>query len=386
MHLRGAKSSTEMEKSMGMENIPVIDSHIHIRGYHDLKNTLAVAQNISEKCSLAGVNVLALSAWDADSAGQNVLCMACKALYPETYAYANFDYFYEGVDKTAMGRLEQLKAFMAMGFDGVKLIETKPSSRKFVGIGLDDESYELCFDYMEKEQIPIIWHVADPEENWDAELCGEYAKEHGWYYGDGTFLSKEELYQETFRVLDRHPGLKVTFAHMLFLTKDIRRAAEVMEKYPNVRLDITPGCELYFNFDADYEGWRNFLLRYQDRIVFGTDNGWGDEPSPAEKVESGSKIIRMLKEYFSTENIVEAWDGKEIKGMNLPKEALERIFAGNFMELQKGKKSKPINLAQAVSYGKNVLERTKGESAIGNDARKQLEELVEMLSAMEGNG
>ena len=48
---------------------------------------------------------------------------------------------------------------------------------------------------------------------------------------------------------------------------------EVMEKYKNVRVDLTPGIEMYENFSADLQSTRAFFERYHDRILYGTDIG-----------------------------------------------------------------------------------------------------------------
>lgn len=360
--------------------ISVIDTHIHIRGYWDIERTLGVSQQIAKYSHLDACNVLALTAWDSDSVAQNVLCMACKALYPKTYAYGGFDYFYDGIDASEKGRLEHLKNLLEMGFDGIKLIETKPSSRKKIGIGLNDSSYSLCFSYLEKEQLPVIWHVADPEENWVESKCDPYAKELGWYYGDSTFLTKEEIYAETLEVLDSYPQLQVTFAHMFFLSGDVERAKKILDTYPNVKFDLTPGREMYYNFDENYEAWREFFLQYKDRLIFGTDNGWGDEPTPEEKIEEGCNNIEMLKEYFSSKEQVMLWDQTYVNGMNLPREVLECILSHNFRKICKNEGSKPIKIDKVIEYARKILVQIQSKEEIRLEVKEQLSELIELLS------
>lgn len=362
-----------------LSDVPVIDTHIHIRGYHDLRKTMAICADITEKCNLEAWSVLALTAWDPDSVAQNVLCITEKALYKEAYAFAGIDHFLTDIDKSAEGRLAQLKEFWEMGFDGIKLIETKPSSRKVMEAGLQDASYDLFFNYLEETKIPIVWHVADPEENWDEEACCDYAKEHGWFYGDGTFLSKEETYQEAIQVLDKHPDLCVTFAHLFFLSKDLERAKAMLDKYPNIYFDVTPGLEMYYNFDEAYDEWRQFFIDYKDRIILGTDNGWGDEPTPEEKVESGCFNISMLRAYFGGDQPVKAWNGSYLKGMNLPKDVLHAIFHENYRKTLKSQESRPVNFAKAIQYAETMAEQIKDRTDICEDAKIQLTGLIELL-------
>ena len=88
-----------------------------------------------------------------------------------------------------------------------------------------------------------------------------------------SFPSKKQLYDEIFRVLDAHPRLRVSFAHFFFLSNFPDEAERVMETYPNVRFDMTPGVEMYYNFDKNLDRWHDFFTKYSDRILFGTDSG-----------------------------------------------------------------------------------------------------------------
>lgn len=357
----------------------LFDSHTHIRGYHDLRETLGVQARIAEERGLAGWGFMSLTGWDPDSAAQNVLCLAGKALYPQCRIYAGLDHFYEGIDKSPEGRLSQLKEFLAMGFDGLKLIESKPSSRRQIPEGLNGPSYEAMFAWLEEHQIPVTWHVADPEENWDEALCGDYAKEHGWFYGDGNHLSLQEIYEEVFQVLERHPRLNVTFAHMFFLSKDLKEADRVMNRYPNVKFDFTPGREMYYNFEKNYDGWRDFFLRRGDRLIFGTDNGWGDEPTPDEKVADGCNNVDLVTRYLSSKGEVGMWDGTTLRGMDLPEETLSRIVGGNFLALSPS--SAKLDLNKALAYARMIWEKVQNDPAIRAEAKTQLKELVELLES-----
>jgi hypothetical protein len=357
----------------------VFDSHTHIRGYHNLADTLDVIEGVKEKRGLAGWALMSLTGWDPDSAAQNVLCLASKARYPQCRIYAGLDHFYSGIDKGPQGRLSQLKAFLAMGFDGLKLIESKPSSRKQIPEGLNAPSYEPMFAYLEEEQIPVTWHVADPEENWDPALCDDYAKAHGWFYGDGAHLSLAEIYQEVFQVLERHPRLNLTFAHMFFLSKQLEEADRVMDRYPNVKFDFTPGREMYYNFEKNYAGWRDFFLRRSDRLIFGTDNGWGDEPTPQEKVADGCNNVDLVTRYLSQEGPVTMWDGTQLQGMALPEEALGRILGENFLSLSPVPAK--LDLEKALAYTLSLREKVLAEPGIRQEAKAQLEELAALLES-----
>ena len=164
----------------------------------------------------------------------------------------------------------QAKALLDMGCDGIKMMYA-PSTRKRLGYGVNDARYDGLFTYLEDNGIPIVIHVNDPEEFWEERALTEYEKSRGWGYFDGTYLSKQEIYDETFQMLDKHPRLRVTFAHFFFLSNHIEEATRVLETYPNVHFDLTPGWEMFLGFSKDIDAWQAFFEKYADRILFGTD-------------------------------------------------------------------------------------------------------------------
>ncbi|HBM79834.1 MAG TPA: hypothetical protein DD426_03195 [Clostridiaceae bacterium] len=137
----------------------------------------------------------------------------------------------------------------------------------------------------------MLWHVGDPQDNWIKEKCSEYVIQAGWCYADSSYVSLEQLYSEVDNVLNRFPNIKAVFAHFYFLSTDIERAAAFMDKHSSAYFDITPGREMIANFSANRYNWHDFFIHYQDRIIFGTDNGWGDDLSPAEKVISAYNTV-----------------------------------------------------------------------------------------------
>ena len=158
------------------------------------------------------------------------------------------------------------------GCDGVKLLEGKPQMRKTVPIpDFDLPCWEPFWEYAEKEAVPILWHVNDPETNW-APNPSPWLKQQGWWY-DETYINNEQQYAQVFRVLERHPALKIIFAHFFFFSAQLDRLDDLMSRYPNIMVDLTPGIEMYENFSADFHRTQAFFEKYHDRIADGTDIG-----------------------------------------------------------------------------------------------------------------
>ncbi|MCJ7552199.1 MAG: amidohydrolase family protein, partial [Anaerolineae bacterium] len=294
---------------------------------------------------------------------QNPALMAFKARHPDiTYLSGGLDYTqvvaedWSTVDPAAMSESlgRQIETLKAIGFDGLKLIESKPTARKQIPIPLDAPHYEAMWAALESLAMPVLWHVADPEEFWDEDLAPSWAKEHGWFYGDGTFPTKEALYHEVDNVLARHPGLKVIFAHFYFLSADLERAGRFFDAHPNVCFDLTPGNEMISNFTRNYEAARDFFVRYQDQLVYGTDiatRGLAREDGMDQALGT-AWAVRM---YLETEGVFEPpealahWREPDLagfRGFALGRDVLEKIYRKNFGRLY-GAKPAALNLERA---------------------------------------
>ncbi|NIN10780.1 MAG: amidohydrolase family protein, partial [Gemmatimonadales bacterium] len=188
---------------------------------------------------------------------QNPVALLVKALHPgRFYAFGGLHYKKVGGEHEDFA--EQARRLLQAGCDGMKMIEGKPTTRKALGHPLDDPMYDDYYAFMEQVGAPILFHVGDPRTFWDPELCPPMAKEHGWFYGDGSFPTLDQLYREQQSVLESFPDLRVIFAHFNFRSDDIAAARGLLDRRPQVSFDITPGGEMYVNFTEDPDLWRGF--------------------------------------------------------------------------------------------------------------------------------
>lgn len=334
----------------------VIDSHIHIY----TGDCVEYFSSYCEKNLLSAVNACALACLNKNmenDAAQNILCAIFK-LKNNTEYNAGGDVFCHGClvypafpvtlpIEASYNFERQAKELMEIGFDGIKMLEAKPTSRKLTAFPTDSSEYDSFYSYLEKNRIHIISHVADPETFWCAETAPEFSFKEGWFYGDGTFPDKEELYKETLSVLDKHPDLTITFAHFFFLSDFPERASEIMEKYKNVRFDLTPGREMYGNFSKRRDFWRGFFTKYQDRIMLGTD------VTASEFQGKPSEIIGTIIRFLSTSDEFSYW-GLDIKGLGLNASVCEKITSGNFLSLC-GKNPKEIDKKALTEYARRFI-------------------------------
>ena len=213
----------------------------------------------------------------------------------------------------------QLEELMNIGFDGIKMLEHNPKAKKLLKADFRDKEFAPFFKKLEEEQIHILWHVNDPPHFWDTNSKIDI---NGFFhYTPPEYPSNSDVYGEIYEILRRYPNLKVTFAHLFFMSLDRKGLEELMEKYPNVWLDITPNPMMYRDFQQDINAWKQFFINYADRIMFGTDFS----------TAGGGYSIPCIYRYFMTDEEFVFGNTSTVHGMNLSEAVTEKIFYSNFL-------------------------------------------------------
>jgi predicted TIM-barrel fold metal-dependent hydrolase len=179
--------------------------------------------------------------------------------------------------------------------------------------------------------------VADPEQNW---LPG--AIEGHWGYSDGTYPTWQEHYDQVFAVLNRHPKLNTTFAHFFFYEDKPTQLAEIFERYENVGVDVVPGL-MFSIFMKKPEFYREFLTKYADRIIYGSD--WA---VLQDSNEFGEALMDSIYDSLTTEKESNIW-GNIVKGIALPQVVTDKILYKNFKR-KCHNEPKPINKKALKAY------------------------------------
>ena len=329
----------------------IIDGHIHYAHY-------SYADSLMSILSDAGIDGLAVVC----TPDQNRLSLVpdalhLKAQYPDkVYLFGGLDISPLFMTPNIVGEVfaHYVDVLAEMGADGIKMIEGKVQIRKQLPIpNFDDPVYAPYWEKMAETQTPLIFHVNDPEEFWDPERVPDWAREMGWFYGDGTYINNEDQYRQVLNVLDRHPDLNVTFAHFFFLSAQLDRLGNYFDKYPNMHVDLTPGIEMYHNFARDPQKAHDFFIKYQDRILYGTDIGaralLRDPKAGIEREESLARVevVRGFLENngpFTLTHEGFLFGGHEavFHGIHLPGEVLDKVYFNNFTQFA-GKAPKPLN-------------------------------------------
>ena len=303
---------------------PIIDGHLHVNSWFDNEGTNFYDgfDNIESRRGVKALNIAAIPIGEWGPAN-NMLAALYKLHNPRTYIHGGIIYPEYPVREIPCGAdpLSQYNELKEIGFDGIKLLDTKPQYHKEIGNPLNLPFYAPFFAAVNSDDTHVLWHVCDPEEFWDITKISQEYIDNGWFYGDGTYASDEEIYGQVFDILKRHPKLKVTFTHFFFYSAKPKELEKLFETYPNLCVDITPGTEMYVNFTLEHDFYREFFIKYSDRISFGTDTFFPDKTDT---------LFNNVIKFLSTDEDVSI-HGTPAKGLNLPEAVCQNILHDNFV-------------------------------------------------------
>lgn len=329
-----------------MINEKIIDTHLHIEAWEneEYPSFSDCFEGHVRNAGLHTVNICAVGSANSLICN-NIMVGFYKLIHPQTYIHGGVNHFCLPTEEAEEGLdlLTQYRELMDVGFDGIKMLEGKPNYHKFIGGDMNAPALDRLYSALERDGTHLVIHVNDPLDFWDPAKASPEAIERGWFYGDGTYATPEELYRQAAEMLERHPGLKVTFAHFFFSAAEPERVVGMLEKYPNVAVDLTPCPELYPIFEKKREYYREFFPRYSDRVMLGTD---GTFPWPT---HTHVWCIETLYSYIATENTRMAFCDTPLTGIGMTGEAKENILWRNF-ERRVGKEPKPLNRKAFKAY------------------------------------
>lgn len=249
----------------------------------------------------------------------------CTTFDPYKFSDPNFD----------AEAINQLDRDFAQGAVAVKIwknvgMEIKDRDGKF--IMPDNPKFEPIYKDIADHGKTLLAHLAEPDVAWGppdpSDPSWSYYQENPqWFlYNKPGFPSKQEILTARDHVLAENPGLRVIGVHLGSMEKNIDNIAAHLDRYPNFAVDTAARME--YLMIAPAENVRAFLLKYQDRIVYGTDLDILPTADLHESLKEWQKTYARDWKFLATDETFE-WEGKKVHGLKLPEPVLEKIFHGN---------------------------------------------------------
>lgn len=248
---------------------------------------------------------------------------------------------------------QQLERARSLGARGLKI--SKGLGLGYMGpdgalLAIDDAGLDPMFAKAGDLGLPVAIHSGDPKAFWLPptpvnERYDELVVHPGWSFYGQPVPSWQALFDQFARRVARHPKTVFIGVHFGNDPEDPDKVAELLERHPNLYIDTAARIPEIGRHDA--ARMRTFFIRFQDRILFGTDAGFGDRaedlmlgstgaepPTPAEITRFWDATWR----YFETgerqmEHPTPIQGRWRIDGIALPEGVLAKVYAGNARRL-----------------------------------------------------
>ena len=309
---------------------PFIDIHNH-QGSMNSADHLSKLVREMDKLNMAVMNNLSGRGFRSGPDHLQNSLESVKKNYPKRFTiFTNVDF--SGMDdpKWTENAVKQLEEDVKLGAMGLKIYKGLGlSNRDSKGnrIKIDDPRIDPVWAKCGELGIPVLIHSADPKPFWDPldennERWLELKTRPGRKRGDNDPAPWETIIQEQHNVFRKHKKTKFINAHMGWYPNNLPQLSKLMDELPNMYVEIGA---VIAELGRQPRQAREFMTKYQDRVLFGKDS-WVPE-----EYETYFRVLETADEYFPYHKRYHAfW---RMYGLNLPDDVLKKIYYKNALKL-----------------------------------------------------
>ncbi len=254
--------------------------------------------------------------------------------YPSRFlTFANIDF--SDVDSPDYSRraADQLTEDVRNGARGLKIFKNLGMDlvdRQRRRIHVDDPRFDPVFEVCSAAHIPVLIHSAEPKpffdpvdrynERWlELTMFPARARSPVHYPPWRTILDEQH------RLFAKHPSVLFINAHLGWLGGDLEELGRLMDALPNMYTEI--GAVLA-ELGRQPRQARKWMIRYQDRVLFGKDH-WNPE-----EYHTYFRVLETDDEYFDYfRKMHGSW---KLYGLELPDEVLRKLYYENALRMLPG--------------------------------------------------
>lgn len=145
----------------------------------------------------------------------------------------------------------------------------------------DDARMDAVWAMCAKYAKPVMIHVSDPIARWDPIGPDNERYEAGLWRTDteGNYHNTgqphyTEIWKHQENMLRKHPATGFVLAHVANMSEDLARAGALLDRFPNADVELSAR---YHDLGRQPKTARAWLIKYQDRVLFGSDGSPGRE-------------------------------------------------------------------------------------------------------------
>jgi uncharacterized protein len=229
----------------------------------------------------------------------------------------------------------------AMGLKVAKNLGLGAKNPDGTFIQADDPRLAAGWEMCGKYHKPVMIHLSDSigrfypispaNERYEAGLW-RGSGDQGNYYKNGS-PSHDRIEKARENMHARHPNTIFVNAHMAMLYYDPMKVAALLDKYPNAMVETSATLQ---DLGRAPRFWRDFIIKYQDRILFGSDGNPRSNPDTFWLPHF--RFFETFDEYFEHPAQIRTAGGSpghgrwNISGIGLPDEVLRKVYYLNALK------------------------------------------------------
>lgn len=318
-------------------HVPKIDVHLHLHGTLD---------RFVERMRADDFKGLTINVDYADFpplADQRAQAIALARKYPGEIAWvSSFDargFESPGWTERTLAQIEEARAAGAVGVKIWKNVGMSVRDHEGKLLMLDDPRLDPLFKGLAATHTVVLGHQAEPKNCWlpadQMTTAGdrEYFSHHPqyWMYKHPEMPTHEAQLAARDRRLEHDPGLGFVGLHLASLEADVDALARFLDHFPDATVDVAARMvHLQQASVANRDKVRAFVLRYQDRLMYGTDVAHVAPQSDAEFAAEAHAAWRADWRYLVTDEVLHSPEFPgAFRSLDLPREVVDKIYRLN---------------------------------------------------------
>ena len=213
-------------------------------------------------------------------------------------------------------------------------------------VTIDDPRWDPIWQVCSELGIPVIMHTADPSAFFEPldsrnERFFELSVHPDWSFAAPSYPSRQSLHEARNRVIERHPKTVFIAAHLGNDGENLAELSQWMDRYPNLVVEFASRIN---ELGRQPKTAEHFLVKYQDRVLFGTDGPW-----PESRLRLYWRFLESEDEYFPySEKSPYPQGDWRIYGLGLDATVLEKIYNANAVRIIPGLRKKLLRYTDSV--------------------------------------
>ena len=206
-------------------------------------------------------------------------------------------------------------------------------------IMVDDPGLDPVVKFIKSKGLPITGHLGEPRNCWlplsemtvssDSSYFSRNPQYHMFLHPE--YPSYEDQINARDNLLRKNPDLVFIGCHLGSLEWNVDSLAARLDMFPNMAVDISARTvHLQYQSSKDRERIRSFLIKYQDRLLYGTDVGYSGGNNPDAFRKRMHETWTDDWKYFVTDKEMTSARFKgQFNGLKLPRSVVDKLYYGN---------------------------------------------------------